>query len=388
MINQLESGLVGEIFVDKNTAFVVEKYNPKDLVEKEIGDSKTPDKFIPQQKVMRWDNEVNFSVRLVHDEKTPDVVIEGDSVVWRGEKVEAKFYDVFNEEHPEGAGEFEIILKEKPTTNVVEFSLNTKGLDFFYQPALTPEEVAEGSERPENVIGSYAVYASEQKTNWVGGKEYKCGKVGHIYRPKIIDSIGTEVWGDLHIENGILSVTIPQDFLDKAVYPVRHAAGLTFGYTSVGATSSESSNNIVGASGSPASSGTVTKMSVYYKTVFATKYNTAIYTSTPTLLASGTEETSETVNAWNDLVLSASVTGGASYYVVAWANTGGAAVAGDTGSSGQVFQSATYSASWPTLTGTSSTVIKSVYATYTASGGGEVYVPRMGFIMHNNPGIA
>ncbi len=172
----LKQGLNGKYFVKENTFFDVAKTDPMDFVEKEIGDSKTPDKFLPQQKVMRWDNEVNFSVRLVHDEKTPDVVVEGDSVVWRGEKVEAKFYDVFNDEHPEGAGEFEIVLKEKPATNVVEFSLNTKGLDFFYQPALTQEEIEKGSSQLENVTGSYAVYVSEQKTNLTGGKEYKNGK--------------------------------------------------------------------------------------------------------------------------------------------------------------------------------------------------------------------
>lgn len=239
MVNKLEPGLKGELFVNKNTAFVVEKYNPKDLIEKEIGDSKVPDKFIPQQKVMRWDNEVNFSVRLVHDEKTPDVVIEGDSVVWKGKKVEAKFYDVFNEEHPEGAGEFEIVLKEKPATNIVEFSLNTKGLDFFYQPALTPEEISEGAERPENVVGSYAVYHSTKGgMNDAAGMEYKTGKVGHIFRPQVEDANGIKVWGELNVdtEKGILSVTIPQDFLDNAVYPVRHAAGLTFGYTTAGGT--------------------------------------------------------------------------------------------------------------------------------------------------------
>jgi hypothetical protein len=107
-------------------------------------------------------------------------------------------------------------------------------LDFFYQPELTQEEKDNGNFRPDNVIGSYAVYASEQKINYGGGKEYKCGKIGHIYRPKIIDSAGTEVWGELHIEGGILSVAIPQEFLDKAVYPIRHSAGLTFGYKTAG----------------------------------------------------------------------------------------------------------------------------------------------------------
>ena len=92
--------------------------------------------------------------------------------------------------------------------------------------------------RPAEVVGSYAVYAKELKHNIVGGKEYKTGKVGHFFRPRIEDSAGAWTWGNLNIDKGILSVTIPQEFLDTAVYPVRHATGLTFGYTSVGASNS------------------------------------------------------------------------------------------------------------------------------------------------------
>jgi len=53
-------------------------------------------------------------------------------------------------------------------------------------------------------------------TNWVGGKEYKAGKFGHIYRPHLYDSNGLEAWGDLHIENGIYSVEIPQEFFRQS----------------------------------------------------------------------------------------------------------------------------------------------------------------------------
>lgn len=211
------------------------KDDPKDRIEVEIGDVKQ-DKFCPQGKIKRWDDEVNLVVRLINDEKTPTVSIVGNKIKWKGNKVEAHFYDIEPcEEHPEGAYEFEVILKEKPATNKIEFTLNTKGLDFFYQPELTQQEIDEGAFRPENVVGSYAVYASENKTNYVGGKEYKVGKVGHIFRPKIIDSIGKGTWGILNIDKiaGILSIEIPQDFLDNAVYPI--IIDPTFGYGTVGA---------------------------------------------------------------------------------------------------------------------------------------------------------
>ena len=45
----------------------VPKNNPKDRVQVEIGDTKDPTTFHPQVKIMRWDNEVNASLRLKHD---------------------------------------------------------------------------------------------------------------------------------------------------------------------------------------------------------------------------------------------------------------------------------------------------------------------------------
>lgn len=246
--SKLPKELTDKYTIAANTFVAVPKIDPKDKIEVEIGDSKQPD-FKPQVKIMRWDNEVNFSVRLKDDQIEPETISANkDKIVWDKGKISANFYDI---KDGEGGFEFEVILKEKPASNKIEFTLETKGLDFFYQPELTDAEVLKDWNddlppgetietlrrklRPENVVGSYAVYSSEKKVNFVGGKEYRAGKIGHIYRPKIIDNVGNEVWGELHIEMGILSVTIPQDFLDNAIYPIRHAAGLTFGYTSIGA---------------------------------------------------------------------------------------------------------------------------------------------------------
>jgi len=222
------------------------KDNPKDKIEVEIGNVRGllgagEDEFTPDVKISRWDDEVSLTLhpKMLDSVLTKDkeLTFEDEKVVFTTPKIEYQLYNIATStEYPEGAFEYQVDLKEKPDTNIVSFDIETKGLDFFYQPELTAEEIAEGANRPDNVIGSYAVYASENKINYVGGKEYKAGKVGHIYRPKVVDSKGTEVWGDLKIDTdkGILSVTIPQEFLDKAVYPVMHAAGLTFGYTSAG----------------------------------------------------------------------------------------------------------------------------------------------------------
>lgn len=218
---------------------------PHDLIQVEVGDSKQP-VFLPQTKVMRWGNEANVSFRLIQAEVAP-VVTEADDVVrWVGARTEAHFYSLPNSDlHPEGAQEIEIILLTPPATNKVQFTVAAKGVVFWKQPeALAPDQ--EEDDLPENVRGSYAVYLAEPKINILGGTLYRAGKMGHIYRPQMIDANGVTAWGDLDIQAprgaalGLLTVTIPREFLDKAAYPIRHAAGLTFGNTTLGASSSAS----------------------------------------------------------------------------------------------------------------------------------------------------
>jgi len=213
--------------LNSTTWKVVPKDDPKDRIEVEIGDAKQ-DKFYPQIKIMRWDNECNFSVRLV-DDNTGSFSKVGEKIIYDKPDRKVEFYEGDN------CHKMVWFLKSKPTSNKIEFTIQSKDVDFFYQPELTQKEKDKGCFRPENVIGSYAVYAKTPKTNWVGGKEYKTGQLGFIYRPHLFDAEGKEEWGKLHIENGIYSVEIPQEFLDKAVYPIK--SNDTFGYTGEGASS-------------------------------------------------------------------------------------------------------------------------------------------------------
>jgi hypothetical protein len=229
---------VGKTYrVDNNTFFQTVKDDKADFLDVEIGDSKQAD-FYPQIKVKRWDNEVNFSVRLLDDAPDqPAIRTSGKTIKWVKQNVEAHFYDYDGHpDFPEGGHEFEVLLKQKPASNVLRFSIQTKGLDFFYQPALTPEEIAQGAQRPENVVGSYEVYHKEKAGDYsrLGGKDYKAGKAFHIFRPNATDAKGKTTWCDLHIDDagGILTVSVPQEFLDGAVYPV--LIDPTFGYTTKG----------------------------------------------------------------------------------------------------------------------------------------------------------
>lgn len=209
------------------------KDDAEDRITVEIGDSKQAAAFYPQAKLMRWDNEVNVSVRLVDDATAEQAVIAQDKgvVTWEKSGVIARFY-----EHPDGGFELEVILKERPKSNVFTFSLQTKGLRFFFQAPLTDEEIKEGCHRPDHIVGSYAVYHAEAR-GMNTGKLYRAGKAFHIYRPHAEDANGDGIWADLHIdaEAGLMTIALDGKWLDAAVYPV--VIDPNFGYITEGGTS-------------------------------------------------------------------------------------------------------------------------------------------------------
>jgi hypothetical protein len=198
-----------------NTYIDTFKNDARDRIETEVGDSKQ-EVFYPQLKIKRWDNEVNFSIRLKEDSPSSVFDIADGKVSYDNIDKSAHFYPLGN------GHEFEVVLKEQPKSNVIEFTIQSKGLDFFYQPELTEQEIIDGCMRPDNVVGSYAVYHSTKANNNTKGKTYFTGKFCHIYRPKAIDSEGIETWCDLFIdiEKEIATITIPQKFLDNAAYPI------------------------------------------------------------------------------------------------------------------------------------------------------------------------
>lgn len=138
----------------------------------------------------------------------------------------------------DNAFEIDIHLASKPSSNIFTYDVISNNLDFFYQPALTAKEISDGCIRPENVVGSYAVYHKTGRNNrkYNNGDEvnYMVGKLCHIYRPEAIDANNNKVWCDLDIdeENGTLAITVPQSFLDTAVYPV--VIDPNFGYETQG----------------------------------------------------------------------------------------------------------------------------------------------------------
>ena len=356
----------------------------------------------------KWGDEVSFKIKYQHNiaEKDQSIKLEDDKIKWVNHKTEVHFYDIQNQEHPKGAYEFDITLNEKPSTNKVEMSIETKGLKFYYQPPLTEEfqngyseefqkEIVvietdvkdlEGNvlvHRPENVVGSYAVYHESKQGDYsqMGGKNYRAGKAFHIYRPKIFDSAGTEVWGELKITDSILTVEIPQEFLDKAVYPVRHAAGLEFGYhtngqSSVSSTGGRACANVATPAGGD---GDVSKISIYLDTTYNLYIKGVLWLqSTGAVITNGV--TDENTNAgsgltWYDLTYSTQpeVTNGVNYYVGYVPLYSGRTLhydTGDSGDGGRDWNSYTPPASFDSPTNT--TYKFSAYATYSAANSAPV----------------
>lgn len=204
-----------------------------DGVDSVIGDSQSSH-FKPHVQVSRWNGEASFGVGLPVEGPPDSVETRDDAIVWRRGPQVALLYD-----KPDiDAFEFEIILQSRPLTNRFHFRVDGHNADFHYQPPLTPEEIEQGYERPESIVGSYAVYHNTMRDG-----KYKTGKIGHIFRPHARDAAGDGLWCEFNKDlnaTGILTVIVPQEFLDRAVYPV--TVDPTVGYNTAGASSGSITN--------------------------------------------------------------------------------------------------------------------------------------------------
>lgn len=280
----------------------------------------------------------------------------------------------------------DFLLNEKPDTNVFCQPIEgAENYNWYYQPPLTPEEIAEGAERPENVVGSYAVYHKTLANHRMGGVNYETGKAWHIYRPQVwsLSSSSTKEWAELGFNERTneLCVTVPQDFLDKAEYPVR--VDPTFGYTSVGA-----SNEIIATGGNdvyanvvttPSDSGTVEKLTIYTGEFSNDpELKPLLYlSSTGALITNGVgpEKTLNVPSAqWVDFPFTVSSEPSpvaSTDHDIGFISNSRNRLYYDTGSSGDGTHDLTNSYTSPqSISSGNSTHLHSIYATYTADAGG------------------
>lgn len=169
----------------------------------ELGDVKSPD-LQPQVKVMVWDNECNFSMRLSHAGNMEQV---GEFFKFTAADLQANI----------DANGVHVTLYSKPDTNQIVYTVRTKNVSFHKQPE---GEWIEGvwNQHEPHIVNSFAVYHAYKS----GGHKYKTGKVFHMSPPKCTDANGVEAWCDWDIDlvAETLTVHVPQSFLDSATYPV------------------------------------------------------------------------------------------------------------------------------------------------------------------------
>jgi hypothetical protein len=114
--------------------------------------------------------------------------------------------------------EYDCILEREPESNVITLLMEgAECFDFFRQPDFVKNPFLKGS---------YAVY---KKETLIGEGT---GKLCHIHRPLIIDARGRRVWGELAVAGNELRITVPEQWLSAAKYPV--AVDPTVGTTTVG----------------------------------------------------------------------------------------------------------------------------------------------------------
>lgn len=276
----------------------------------------------------------------------------------------------------EGGFKVDILLNEEPDTNVFCYAIEgAENYDFFFQPPLTAEEIAEGAVRPPEIEGSYAVYHKTLANHEVGKENYATGKVMHIPRPQVwsMSDVDTKVWADMtYTEKDGLCVTVPQDFLDKAIYPVR--VDPTFGYTTAGASTGTSNGIYRGYRATPAGDGTVTMISVYPKNTVTENGEAGLYQDSGDALVSpqtGDASRIFVANNWLDMNVSGGISVTSQNYHITWhINTVDYGFDVGGGSNG-LNKIRTYPG-WDDPHGGTETSTNriSIYATYTASGGG------------------
>jgi hypothetical protein len=164
-------------------------------------DTDTGNKFLPDVKLSKWSGEAFFKL------ENKNVVVDAETEVLANDKVEItvagitqRFYskDVAIAHLPGGkdeALEWEIEFSSQPPVSSFSLGIDfSPGLRFCYQGELTQEEIDHGAVRPDEVVGSYAVYWDKMNN------QYKAGKFCHIYRPKLTDDNGDWVWVDIDID--------------------------------------------------------------------------------------------------------------------------------------------------------------------------------------------
>jgi len=251
----------------------------------QIGDL-SKDYFAPSVKFSKW-GEVSLDFGLDTPDKNPPILLNSKELTWHDS---SGLYSVsFKPEDPTPTAEdgglgFDLIINKKPPSNVITLPINLSGIDALYQPYLTPTQIARGIIATKGMEGAYCFYHSTRGNmhpDPATADKFKTGKVGDLYCPLFRDAGGKEFYGDMRIDKGKLTITVPQEWWDAALYPVLVWTE-TFGNTSVPTYAAGSNAGIQSiwakALTTPASNGSLTSITAYAQINAGTpSFNPAIY---------------------------------------------------------------------------------------------------------------
>ena len=195
----------------------------------------------PEMTLGKWNDEVNIKISRKGIFSEGNRALFSDKVKYENAKEEVHIYPLdATAEMDEGGFEYEVILKEKPNTNVFCTTYTgIENLEFYKQLPLWQEQGLSAptalctdtdcdtdgdgefdTHRPDDVVNSFAVYSSSKKNYQVGQINYKTGKILHRFRVQATDANGDQIWGDSEFLNGEMCDTIPKDWLNNAQYPI------------------------------------------------------------------------------------------------------------------------------------------------------------------------
>lgn len=195
----------------------------------------------PKVTLKKWNGEIALNIKYKENGKLGKATKNQEKIEWKSAKQELHAYEL-----PAGVGmedggvEIEVVLNEKPTTNVFCYEITTnQNLNWYKQLPLWQEQGllvptatctdtdcdtdGDGefdSFRPLNVVNSFAVYYGKSNHK-IGSLNYATGKAFHRYRIQATDADGNQVWGDTTYNSGELCDIISTDWLETAKYPVK-----------------------------------------------------------------------------------------------------------------------------------------------------------------------
>lgn len=243
-----------------------------------IGDESISNTFRSHVKMQMWGEDI---ITLQNEEMNGDTVFDGTSI-----KLDGQYY---GEEWVMDGDllRWKRVMYSKSAPNTYYFALGSDWQNFDYyiqdepwighnivtattdgvfhragdeiQIWINPDD-GETHWRPKTTYGSIAVYHKSKVHN-----QYGIGKAFHILMPVLTDATGKKTYADsLEIINGYLVVSLPKQFLNTATYPI--TINDTFGETGVGVTSGGFNKNQTRAFGgpwSPTNNGTVDDIQMY-----------------------------------------------------------------------------------------------------------------------------